>query len=188
MIELLLNAFGDQSESSLHMLHSHKSLLKSRIGDHSVQFRKTFARLHVLFTDPHPGFHHRPQEQSFSPIITPSFQSPTGHHFDCIHHLPLRELPFMGQTSWVHLRWKLFYQVCKAHPKRCRFRILVLEQSTLFCMEHRTASPIYSLTVSKLSTLIWCRLHVCNTQLQVPKHTLFGSACPCATLASSLQT
>jgi len=27
-----------------------------------------FARLHVLFTDPPPGFHHRPQEQSFSSI------------------------------------------------------------------------------------------------------------------------
>ena len=40
MIELL-NEFDDQSEFSLHMLQSHKSLLKSRIGDHSEQFRKT---------------------------------------------------------------------------------------------------------------------------------------------------
>jgi len=87
----------------------------------------------ILFTNPHPGFHHCPQEQSLSPIITPSFQSPNGHQSGCIHRLPLRELP-----SWVelhglfqpgrwlsllsvsedlrHLCWKLFYPVCKAHP------------------------------------------------------------------------
>ena len=63
--------------------------------DHAAKFwlrlLRCFARLHVLFTDPHPGFHHRPQEQSFSPVITPSFQSPNGHHSSCINRLPLQE-------------------------------------------------------------------------------------------------
>ena len=33
-------------------------------------------------------------------LIIPSFQG-TGHHSGCIHCLPLWELPFVGQTSWV---------------------------------------------------------------------------------------
>jgi len=44
-----------------------------------------FARLLVLFTDPCPGFHHRPLEQSLSSVhIHLAFTHPIGHHSGCI--------------------------------------------------------------------------------------------------------
>ena len=75
MIELL-NKFGDQSESSLHMLQSHKSLLKSRTDDHSKQFRKTTLQIrcfaHLKKGDFNATYRQDCQSEQWDDFLLPS--------------------------------------------------------------------------------------------------------------------